>query len=69
MLRHIQESTLPEDQCEELNIILAWLAHAIRPLRLGKADELLKMKSPAGYQTPGLERTLRETSASFFNLI
>jgi tetratricopeptide (TPR) repeat protein len=72
MFRHVLESfsaSLLEEQSEDLNTILAWVACAARPLHLGEIDAILRLKSPEGDGVFGLESMLREQFASFLNVV
>jgi hypothetical protein len=56
------------DEAEDLNILLAWVTCAPRPLRLCELNAVLKITSPARGDRELLERDLRIKFASFFTL-
>lgn len=71
MLRHVLEGfslSLADEESENLNELLAWIACASRPLMLGELDTILKLNSPEGDGMIYLEEALRKQFASFFSL-
>jgi tetratricopeptide (TPR) repeat protein len=72
MLRHVLEnfsSLLADEEADDLNTMLAHVTCAIRPLKLGELDTILRMKSPDGDGVLNLENMLRKQYASFFTLV
>lgn len=71
MLCHVLESfslTLIDDESDNLNELLAWVACAQRPLSLGELDTVVKLNSPDGEGMIYLEGALRKQFAAFFSL-
>lgn len=71
MLRHVLEGfslSLADEEPENLNELLAWIACASRPLMLGELDTILKLNSSEGDGMIYLEEALRKQFASFFSL-
>ncbi|KAI9750761.1 MAG: 4-aminobutyrate transaminase [Chaenotheca gracillima] len=69
MLRHIFEGfsmTLKDDDPEDLNTMLSWVACAQRPLSLQQLDGLLALRSASGDSILSLESRLRTQFASLF---
>ncbi|KAF2791191.1 hypothetical protein K505DRAFT_281236 [Melanomma pulvis-pyrius CBS 109.77] len=62
-------STLKGSEPEELNLILAWLACATRPLKLAELDAVLMRMSKSGKRVFSLEKRLREDFASLIVLV
>ena len=73
MIRRVFERLAADGDLDkdDLNLMLAWVACAERPLVLGELDIILKLRPPVGegYGTGNaLENDLRGSFASFFNL-
>jgi tetratricopeptide (TPR) repeat protein len=71
MLRHVLESfsaSSNEEELDYLNELLAWIACALRPFKLGEIETILRLKSPEGEGMIYLEGMLRKQFASFFTL-
>ncbi|KAK4548205.1 hypothetical protein LTR36_010074 [Oleoguttula mirabilis] len=71
MLQHVLEgfsASLTEEDAQDLNDMLLWVALAKRPLALGDVDTMLRLKSEEGEGIIYLEGKLRKQFASFFTL-
>lgn len=71
MLQHVLEgfsSTLKGDDPDDLNIMLAWITCAARPLFFNKLKTILKLRSLCGDDVLSLKGKLRNRFVSFFVL-
>jgi Cdc6-like AAA superfamily ATPase len=59
---------LSEEDAEDFENLLSWVASAKRPFRLGELEDILKLTSKDGEGVVYLEGELRKRYASFFNV-